>query len=629
MISGLLVDNDKIVKSKLMHVGCVRNLQIGKLFLLFKNGCDDNAKLSLDGKDYKVVKILSATPKLDLSKFSNNATFSSMSSYIFFSDADKNHYDFRKYIAKDMIDAVWGDVYEYGWLYYEVTYQDIYSKDIRTDIVYYAGGHYDPCIENTKPVPGSYADVNMKKPGMRFYASEAFEYDIYTKKDLPEKRQYFVGSLKEDQDIVNDTKQLLMTELADNMINNFRIFLAYHMLANTDIIKDTDTITIDGITWYNGFYNNPGGTKGRSYLFYDYIPRGWRLPTIDELLSMLKKHPLLRKELSESYAKDHIGALRNNVGMQCYYNNHRYRDYDNINVMVKDSNDYSDESCYFPCEISVVNVMSRRVELMSPHCNDWNDGLRPYIIMLVKMTAEEEKQQNAWAENVIEQSFKYKTISEIYSNFGVSDINDINSITFDVRLGDDEHIKTFEKKKCNENLQKVKDAIAAYLGNNDIYSSEKICVSFTGNNVDGKIDFDSNVSCDLPNFITKITPLLCKDLCYFNVCSVNNLKHRRYSSDIDLNAILKKYDKINISANMYVYTKNALSLIGVNHEPEHSSYTAHISKMVLHMKDGKDITINSMPIQYFNQSMLYLNEMGNDDYTENIKDFIKRLNEQK
>ena len=64
-------------------------------------------------------------------------------------------------------------------------------------------------------------------------------------------------------------KNVLSTTVHDEIIRNFKVMLAKRMLNNVDDIKEEDTIEIDGLTWYNGFRNDIGGSVGRTHLFYD------------------------------------------------------------------------------------------------------------------------------------------------------------------------------------------------------------------------------------------------------------------------------------------------------------------------------------------------------------------------
>jgi len=641
VVSNMLNNNENLYKSKLSTINDIANLQIGKTYVIIntdKENAHDPFKHTIK---HRIVQILSVTPKLDYSKISNTITFDSMNrrSDMYFNDDEKKNYSFKKYVCEDRDFGTqpYHDELKYGWMYFEVEYMDIHSKQVQTDIIYYTG--YDMCIENTKSEPGTRHYKSVDGYCDRFFTSDIFEYDYVVKK---EKSRYTgkteeIKSMVRDKAIVDAINKIKKTELHDYIVGNFRTFLAQNILTNNEVIPDDRTIVIDGVTWYNGFFNAPGGVVSRDYLFYDYIPNGWRLPTLEELTSMLKKHPLLRKELDPKVFDKYMHALRNNAGMEGYINSY-FAGKTCLDVMVKDSNDYMDEKCYFPCELTSVELATRKVNTVSPCERSWNSGYKPYLIMLVKMSAEELQKQNEWAAKVIDETYKYETIDSIYKEYGVDDIDDITGITFDITIGD--KVKTFERKKGNQYLYALKKAISDYIGNINALSATHIDISFTGESGNGALGFDATKDCNMREFLTKVTPLLNSKLCWKNVNTVKGLTTNSRYDDDSIRCVRYKYEEYRIPLNMYFYTKNSLELIGVEHDYQASSKhegswsswysyyatTAYMSKLVLHMADGKDITINEMPVCYFNQSKLYLNELSNDDnYNESVKKIRKQV----
>ena len=362
---------------------------------------------------------------------------------------------------------------------------------------------------------------------------------------------------------------------------------------------------------------------------------------------MLKKHPLLRKELYKDDSKDkddHLRALRNNVGMQVYYNGYYYDgrgDRYRLYAATQDTNAYDDEENYFLARISCCDIQSRRIVERPTSVETFNNDLKPYFVMIVKMTDEELKKQDEWCHKVLEDSMGFRTLDDIYKAYGVDSIDDIESFEFDMNIGDKK--KTFKKSKKNDNIRNLMNAIAKYIGNDDVFKSDKLDIKFRGNGVDGALSFDAANECDVRSYLTKISPLLCEQLCLYNINTVEMLSKREsgYSDDkYKFSDIRRHYcrDNGNIPIKMYFYIKDALNMIGIEHnrvgytESSDRYYgisefamTAYITKLTLNMKDGRKVVIEKLPLRCFNMSWLYIDELKKD-LSESTAKFVENLN---
>ena len=659
MLSNLLKENDALLKSNINRVDVVDKLQIGCKYILFhalpssfdwyrdgeyedNHPCYNKTKFEA-AKSYEVVKILSVTPVIDKNEIPSDITFDKFitwnNGFVTIYNEDVAKYSFKKYMRNYV------QSYNcYKFLHFEVKYVNVDTqvegvvnvKSYQCDMEI-LGTNYEVKVNcQLKKKTIKYSD--------KFYCSDCFEYNCDPHKGADGKHYM---NLKVETKTVDLIKNILSTTLHDEIIHNFKVMLAKRMLNNVDNINDKDTIEIDGLTWYNGFRNDIGGSMGRTHLFYDYIPHGWRLPTNKEIMSMLKKHPLLRKELHKDGGKDkddYLRALRNNVGMQVYYSGYYYniRQRDRqLYVATQDTNVYDDEENYFPARISCCDIFDRSIVEMPTSVDTFNNDLKPYFVMIVKMTDEELKKQDEWCYKVLEDNIAFQTLDEIYKPYGVDSIDDIESFEFDMNIGDKK--KTFKKTKKNDNLRNLMDAVAKYIGNDDVFKSDKLDIKFRGKGVDGALSFDAAKECDVRSYLTKISPLLCEQLCLYNINTVEMLSEREngYSSDKYTFANIRRQyyrDNGNIPIKMYFYIKDALNMIGVEHNRlgyESSSkefyywreyaMTAYITKLTLNMKDGRKVVIEKLPLRCFNMSWLYIDELKKD-LSEPTAKFVEKLN---
>lgn len=224
---------------------------------------------------------------------------------------------------------------------------------------------------------------------------------------------------------------------------------------------------------------------------------------------------------------------------------------------------------------------------------------------------------------------------------GIDSIDDIESFEFDMNIGDEK--KTFKKTKNNDNLRNLMDAIAKYVGNDDVFKSDKLDIKFCGNGVDGALTFDAANECDVRSYLTKISPLLCEGLCWKNINNIRMLSkdENSYGNNKSTFAdICRKYyyDNGNMPIEMYFYIKDALNMIGIEHnrlgyESSSDRYcvgreiamTAYIAKLTLKMKDGHKVVIEKLPLRCFNMSWLYIDELKKDLSEKTVK-FIEDLN---
>lgn len=661
ILSNLLKENAALLKSNIHIVDVVGELQIGRKYILFHalpesfDWCHDGEYENIHpfynktkfeaAKSYEVVKILSVIPVVDKNEIPCDVTFDKFikwricgNSFVTINDKDVENYSFKDYLRNDVLTC---DCCEF--MHFEVKYVNVDTqvegsvnvKSYQCDMEI-LGTEYEvktncQCEKRTV----KYSD--------KFYCSDCFEYDCEHREDSNGKPYIKLNTEEKTADLI---KNVLSTTVHDEIIRNFKIMLAKRMLNNVDDIKEEDTIEIDGLTWYNGFRNDIGGSIGRTHLFYDYIPHGWRLPTNKEIMSMLKKRPLLRKELHRDGDKDkddYLRALRNNVGMQVYYSGYYYniRQRDRqLYVATQDTNVYDDEENYFPARISCCDICGRNIVERPTSVDTFNNSLKPYFVMIVKMTDEELKKQDEWCYKVLEDNIAFRTLDEIYKAYGVDSIDDIESFEFDMNIGDKK--KTFKKTKKNDNLRNLMDAVAKYIGNDDVFESDKLDIKFRGNGVDGALSFDATKECDVRSYLTKISPLLCEQLCRHNINTVEMLSEREngYSTDKYTFAnIRRKYcrDNGNIPIKMYFYIKDALNMIGIEHDrvgyeaPSKEHYygrefamTAYITKLTLNMKDGRKVVIEKFPLRYFNMSWLYIDELKKD-LSESTAKFVEYL----
>lgn len=664
LLSNLLKENDELLKSNIKIVNVVSELQIGHKYILFHalpnpfdhwshNGKYENnhpcyKKTKFEAaKSYEVVKILSVTPVIDKNEIPSDITFDKFitwsgcgRNFVTIYDEDVAKYSFKKYMRNDV------PSYNcYKFMYFAVKYVNVdtqvegvvnvKSYQCNMEIL---GTNYEAkvnCQGEKRTI--TYSD--------EFYCSNCFEYNYETYKGAYDKTY---TRLKVETKTTDLIKNILSTTVHDEIISNFKIMLAKRMLNNVDAIDDKDTIEIDGLTWYNGFRNDIGGCIGRTHLFYDYIPHGWRLPTNKEIVSMLKKHPLLRKELhkedDDKHKDDYLRALRNNVGMQVYYSGYYYDgrgDRNQLYVATQDTNVYDNEEHYFPARISCCDIRKRNIIERPASVDTFNNGLKPYFVMIVKMTDEELKKQDEWCNKILEDSMGFRTLDEIYKPYGVDSIDDIESFEFEMNIGGKK--KTFKKTKNNDNLHNLMDAIAKYVGNDDVFKSNKLDIKFSGKGVDGALSFDAANECDVRNYLTKISPLLCEQLCLNNINTVEMLakSENGYRNDKStFSYICRNYyhDNGNIPIKMYFYIKDALNMIGIEHnrlgyEAPPSGYyfgrefalTAYITKLTLNMKNGNKIVIEKLPLRCFNMSWLYIDELKKDLSESTVK-FVENLN---
>ena len=664
LLSNLLKENNELLKSNIKIVNVVSELQIGHKYILFHalpnpfdhwshNGKYENnhpcyKKTKFEAaKSYEVVKILSVTPVIDKNEIPSDITFDKFitwsgcgRNFVTIYDEDVAKYSFKKYMRNDV------PSYNcYKFMYFEVKYVNI---DTQVE-----------CVVNVKSyqcnmeILGTNYEVKVNCQGEKrtvkysdeFYCSNCFEYNYETYKGAYDKNYTRLKAETKTTDLI---KNVLSTTVHDEIIKNFKVMLAKRMLNNVDVIDDKDTIEIDGLTWYNGFRNDIGGCIGRTHLFYDYIPHGWRLPTNKEIMSMLKKHPLLRKELykedDDKHKDDYHRALRNNVGMQVYYSGYYYGGggYKNqLYVATQDTNVYDNEEHYFPARISCCDIRKRSIIEIPTSIDTFNNGLKPYFVMIVKMTDEELKKQDEWCNKILKDSMGFHTLDEIYKPYGVDSIDDIESFEFDMKIGDKK--KTFKKTKNNDNLHNLMDAIAKYVGNDDVFKSNKLDIKFSGKDVDGALSFDAANECDVRSYLTKISPLLCEQLCWNNINTVEMLSksengYRNGKSTFSYICRNYYHDNGNIPIKMYFYIKDALNMIGIEHnrlgyEAPPSGYyfgrefaiTAYITKLILNMKNGNKIVIEKLPLRCFNMSWLYIDELKKD-LSESIAKFVENLN---
>ena len=658
LLSNLLKENNALLKSNINIVDVVDKLQIGCKYVLFhalpkafdcyseaeyENNHPFYGKTKFEAaKSYEVVKILSVTPVINKNEIPSDITFDKFitwhNDFVTIYDEDIAKYTFKKYIR-------YVQSYNcYKFMHFEVKYVNV---DTQVEGVVNVKS-YQCAMEilgtNYEEKVNCQLEKKIIKYSDKFYSSDCFEYNCN-----PHKGTYgnLYMNLKAEPKTVALIKNILSTTVHDEIIRNFKVMLAKRMLNNVDNIKDEDTIEIDGLTWYNGFRNDIGGCIGRTHLFYDYIPHGWRLPTNEEILSMLKKHPLLRKELyrEDDKGKDkYLRALRNNVGMQVYYSGYYYDgrgDRNRLYIATQDTNVYDNEKDYFPARISCCDIWSRRIVERPTSVDTFNNGLKPYFVMIVKMTDDELKKQDEWCNKVLEDSMGFRTLDEIYKPYGVDSIDDIESFEFDMNIGDKK--KTFKKTKNNDNLCNLMDAIAKYVGNDDVFKSDKLDIKFRGNGVDGALSFDGAKECDVRSFLTKISPLLCKELCWKNINSIKMLSKNKNSygnNESTFAHISRKYyyDNGNMPIEMYFYIKDALNMIGIEHnrvgytESSDRCYgisefamTAYITKLTLNMKDGRKVVIEKLPLRCFNMSWLYIDELKKDLSETTVK-FVEDLN---
>ena len=671
IFSNLLKENDALLKSNIHIVNVVGELQIGRKYVLFHalpnpfdnwshNGRYENnhpcyKKTKFEAaKSYEVVKILSVTPVIDKNEIPSDITFDKFitwcgrsNSFVTIYDEDVAKYSFKKYMRNN--------VQSYNcnkYLYFEVKYVNV---DTQVEGIVNVKSY-----QCSMEILGTNYEVKVNCQGEKrtikysdeFYCSNCFEYNYETYKGAYDKTYTRLKAETKTTDLI---KNVLSTTVHDEIIKNFKVMLAKRMLNNVDVIDDKDTIEIDGLTWYNGFRNDIGGCIGRTHLFYDYIPHGWRLPANKEIMSMLKKHPLLRKELykedDDKHKDDYIRALRNNVGMQVYYSGYYYGgsgDRNQLYVATQDTNVYDNEEHYFPARISCCDIRKRSIIERPTSVDTFNNGLKPYFVMIVKMTDEELKKQDEWCNKILKDSMGFRTLDEIYKPYGVDSIDDIESFEFEMNIGGKK--KTFKKTKNNDNLHNLMDAIAKYVGNDDVFKSNKLDIKFTGKGVDGALSFDATNECDVRSYLTKISPLLCEQLCLNNINTVEMLakSENGYRNDKStFSYIYRNYyqDNGNIPIKMYFYIKDALNMIGIEHnrlgyEAPPSGYyfgrefalTAYITKLILNMKNGNKIVIEKLPLRCFNMSWLYIDELKKDlseSTTKFIEDLNKALNKRK
>lgn len=340
----------------------------------------------------------------------------------------------------------------------------------------------------------------------------------------------------------------------------------------------------------------------------------------------------------------YLRALRNNVGMQVYYSDYYYDgrgDRNRLYVATQDTNVYDNEKAYFPARIYCCDIWSRRIVEIPTSVDTFNNGLKPYFVMIVKMTDEELKKQDEWCNKVLEDSIGFRTLDEIYKPYGVDSIDDIESFEFDMNIGDKK--KTFKKTKNNDNLRNLMDAIAKYVGNDDVFKSDKLDIKFHGNGVDGALSFDAANECDVRSYLTKISPLLCEGLCWNNINNIRMLSKNEngYRNNKSTFADICRnyyYDNGNMPIKMYFYIKDALNMIGIEHNrlgytaPSNGYYsgsefamTAYITKLTLNMKNGHKVVIEKLPLRCFNMSWLYIDELKKDLSETTVK-FVEDLN---
>ena len=258
----------------------------------------------------------------------------------------------------------------------------------------------------------------------------------------------------------------------------------------------------------------------------------------------------------------------------------------------------------------------------------------------VKTTDEELKKQDEWCYKVLEDNIAFRTLDDIYKSYGVDSIDDIESFEFDINIGDKK--KSF-KKTNNNKLHNLIAAITKYIGNDDVFKSDKLDIKFRGKGVDGALSFDAAKECDVRSYLTKISPLLCEQLCLYNINTVEMLSKREsgYSDDKYNFAHIRRHycrDNGNIPIKMYFYIKDALNMIGVEHNRlgydtsskefyywREYAMTAYITKLTLNMKDGRKVVIEKLPLRCFNMSWLYIDELKKD-LSEPTAKFVENLN---
>lgn len=658
LLSNLLNKNNALLKSNINIIDVVDKLQIGCKYILFHalpnpfdwygeyedtHPCHNKTKFEA-AKSYEVVKILSVTPVIDKNDMPSDITFDKFitgfgNGNVTIYDEDVAKYSFKKYMRNDVRSC---DCCKF--MHFEVKYVNV---DTQVEgVVNVKSYQFAMEILGTNHEVEVYCQGEKRtiKYSDKFYCSDCFEYNYEHREGANGKHYMKLKAEKKTADLI---KNVLSTTVHDEIIHNFKVMLAKRMLNNVDDINDKDTIEIDGLTWYNGFRNDNGGCIGRTYLFYDYIPHGWRLPTNKEITSMLKNHPLLRKELyrEDDKGKDnYLRALRNNVGMQVYYSGYYYNgcgDRYRLYAATQDTNVYDNEKDYFPARISCCDIWSRSIVERPTSVDTFNNGLKPYFVMIVKMTDEELKNQDEWCNKVLEDSMEFRTLDEIYKPYGVDSIDDIESFEFDMNIGDKK--KIFKKTRNNDNLRNLMDAIAKYVGNDDIFKSDKLSIKFSGNGIDGALSFDAANECDVRSYLTKISPLLCEELCWKNINSIKMLSKNENSYGNDKSTfvhICRKYcyDCGNMPIEMYFYIKDALNMIGIEHnrlgyEAPSGRYcvgheyamTAYITKLTLNMKDGRKVVIEKLPLRCFNMSWIYFDELRKDLSETTVK-FVEDLN---
>ena len=647
MFNNIFKFNDKDIRNS--HADFVNNalqLQRGYYYILynfagFNNFLKyDECVLSNEKNFYSVIQLIDIIPIIHLENLKTCVNWDLIT---------RGHQHFGN--EKNITEVINNQFRNFGEnvLTYKIKY-----KNVNTNKIYESEISEDRCyILNTKKELTKNEYSITKYSATFLLYSDAFNYDVNIKTvSYRDSTQPSCHKFPEDAE-TKSLRNKCISEIKQEVIKLYSYNIVKNLLFNNITIKKEEEIVIDGITWYNGFANPMGGSI-RGFMFTKYIPYGWRLPKKEELENLLKKHPLLHKELlapgTKPRERDYTGAIRNNAGMQLYYSTYYYNNgRRDIHVAVYE--DYADYKNYFATSINVWNIASNSLVVEPFPQSTFNNDLNAFHIMLVKMSEEELKAQDEWCNSILANIYKYHTIDDIYNAVGITSLDEIKEIEF--TLVDKKNKETVIKKSA-ENLfvNKLKAVIAEYIGNNNVLDASKIDISFCCKNGEsGSLKYDDNVECNIKSYLTAIAPLLNQDICANNINSEKYLKSKDGSSSYhstcpNIYEVSQYFQNLGILPTMYYYVKNTLEQLGINHNTVRSSQhecgsgyysytstsyfpdTMYIKELKVTYHNGEQKTLKSIPLYIFALSSVYTNiTVNRETYTENMCKFIDNVND--
>ena len=348
-----------------------------------------------------------------------------------------------------------------------------------------------------------------------FYALNNCEYDKTERddnSDLDEIGKYvFNQNLKKKLEVIYD-------EYIKRIIDDFKFTWAIKR-KNNEKEYTGKTINIEGTVYANGFLFE--SQYHRRFLGASLIPKGYRLAKKSEIEKVFS-----HKFLPKINNSPDVDTYRNALGFEYSVDNHTNKP---VSLYTYESTNIYDEQTYFPIFLKNYYI-SKNYDNISFYANnniadlEYFDDWGSYYL-LVKMTDKEIKKENDTINEILNQNeYRKLTIDKLLKNFGILDIDKIQSIEFKttnkgINSKDKYTSETITKTTSSNSINEITRYLSNIFGEENINIAEKINISISndkGLNLQKLIDRNSEI--DIKSYLKMILPLLCREaICYDNV----------------------------------------------------------------------------------------------------------------